>query len=337
MAAKRLTAPAHMHRPAGEPSGLTVREASAAAFAVAGEAIVVLLAFSGDVPVTVTVIVHAAITLIAAAILFWNRPGSEDRTVAAVLLLVIVVSGPAGAAAALAMLPFAGHAGAGPQVLKAWYARLANADGGDRATVMHDRVTAGRVVRFDDRPPEDFAGVIANGTLAQRQAALGLIARTFHTDFAPALALALRSPEPVVRTQAAAVVARVRSDLKLRLKTLLATAAGHGAGGHGAGSHRGGLAAAAELLRLADCGLVDRADSERCRRGADTILAKALATERDVTTEAARGNRETALVIEGFLLTAGRLKDFRVSRRIHDLMAGRRYRVRRIGSQPVPG
>ena len=330
MAGKQSAAPVKTAPGGGAASrSFSSREVFAAVFAVVGEVLVVLLSLAATVPMAVVVAVHVIISAIAAVILFWNRQAREDLTIDAAMCLIIAVSGPAGAVASLAMLIFAGHAGAGPEVLQSWYARLANASGNDRATAMHDRVMAGRVVRFDDRTPHDFSEIIATGTLTERQAALGLMARRFHTDFAPALALALRSPEPVVRVQAAAVVARVRGDLKVRTKTLLASANGDGA------VQSASLAEAAELLRLADCAFVDRADGARCRRGADNILAKALSTGRGVTIEAAHGNSETALVVERFLVGAGRFKDFRVSRRVHDLITTRSYRVRRIGSHQV--
>ena len=321
MAADLRTASA-AHRPAMTNSFLSKREAIGAAVACAGECAVVLLAYSGSIAMPVTVALHAIVAAAAGAILLWNRAPETDLTVASVMALVIAVAGPAGAAASLAMYPFAGNAGAGPGVLVSWYARLANACAADPATGMYDNVVAGRVVRFDHNVPHDFAEIITTGTLAERQAALGLMARTFHTDFAPALVLALRSPEPVVRVQASAVVARVRADLKVRIRTLLSAAT----------ADAGGIGAAAELQRLAACPLVDRADGVRCGGAAAAILARVLRTARDVTRLAAQGRPGTAPVIERFLLTAGRYKEFRVARRIHDAASGGRYRVRWIGN-----
>ena len=311
--------------PAALPIALSGREAAAAAVAVAGETIVVLLAFSTGVSLSVALGVHAIVVVATCAILFRDRTTGEDLTVAAIMALVIALAGPAGAVAAFAMLPFAGHTGAGPEILAAWYTRLANAGRADAATTLHDRVTAGRVQRFDAAAPQDFEHILDIGSLAERQAALGLMARKFHTDFAPALQSALRSPEPVVRVQAAAVVARVRADLKVRIKALVAI------------RHErpvpGGVVTASELLRLADCSLVDRADGERCRRAADNILRSALATGADVTRAAAADDLNTAPVVENFLLGAGRLKDFRIARRVHDLVARSGYRVRRLGQK----
>ncbi len=302
------------------------RELIAAALAFAGECLIVVLVYSGGVTMPVAVALHALVTAAAVALLLWNREPGSDLTVASVMALVIAVAGPAGAAASLAMYPFVGNAGAGASVLDAWYRRLANAAGTDSATEMYDRVHAGRVVRFDHDVPHDFAEIITTGTLAERQAALGLMARTFHTDFAPALLLALRSPEPVVRVQASAVVARVRGELKVRIASLLNAATAHAAG----------ISAAGELQRLATCPLVDGANRARCGIAEGAILTRALRTSRDVIAEASDSRPGTATVIERFLLTAGRYKDFRAARRIHDVAGGGRYRVRRIGGREVP-
>ncbi|NOT69833.1 MAG: hypothetical protein HOP09_00730 [Hyphomicrobium sp.] len=312
----------HIPAKSQQPAGLSGREAVAAAFALGAEAVVVLLAFSADVPLAWTIGFHLATVLAVGLILFQDRDLGADLTVAALMFLVIAVAGPAGAFASLAALAFVDHAGAGPEVLQAWYDRLAHARHADASTELTDRVVAGRVLRTQAQAPESFEDVIAHGTLVERQAALGLMARRFHTDFAPALQAALRSEEPVVRVQAAAVVARVRGDLKARIKALTSVR------DRRASAHR--IADAAELMRLAGCTLVDRADADKCRKAATETLQVALVTSHEVRTAAGDANRETAPVIERFLVTAGRHADFRVSRRIHNLVVDSRYRLRRV-------
>lgn len=298
------------------------REAVAAALAAAIELVVVLLTFSADVPLSVPVQLHAVAVVTVALVLFRGRAPDDDLTVAALMFLVILAAGPAGAIASLAVLPFAGHAGAGPAVLSAWYARLSQASGANPTTELTDRVKAGRVIDTNAASPAKFEDVINTGTLAERQAALGLMARRFHTDYAPALEAALRSPEPVVRVQAAAVVSRVRADLKGRIKTLLTTTEPRSA------SQR--IHNAAELVRLAGCSLVDRPEAEKCRKGATAALQIALATSRDVFSVAAEADRQTASLIERHLVSAGRYRDFRISRRVHGLVLESAYRVRLI-------
>ncbi len=303
-----------------QSTGLSDRESIASAFAIAVESIVVLLAFSADVPFAWTIALHLAASLIIGLILFSGRDRRDDTTVACLMMLVIFVAGPAGAVASLAALAFVDHAGAGPEVLDAWYSRLAKASHADAATELTDRVNAGRVLRAGASAPVHFEDVIANGTLDQRQAALGLMARRFHTDFAPALQAALRSDDPVVRVQAAAVVARVRADLKLRIKSLLSMRERR--------TPPLRVALAAELVRLACCPLVDRTDAEKCQRAASEAMQILLVTKGQARRASFGATRETAPVIERSLIASGRYGDFRVSRRIHAVVVGRQYRVR---------
>lgn len=304
------------------PHDLSGREALGAALAVAGEAIVVLLAASQDVPAAVPLLLHVAVVMVMAVALLKDRPPEADPTVSYIMLLVTAVSGPAGAMASLCALPFVGHAGAGPEVLDAWYDRLSSAGGVLPQTAIHDRIAAGRVLDWQAPMPKNFLDVIVNGTLADKQEALGLMARTFHTDFAPALQAALRSPEPVVRVQASAVVARVRADLKARIKSLIAS--------EKTATPQQAVRTAAILSRYGACALVDRADQDRCRAAATRLLQRTLASGPDVVRAAAGATPMDARQIETYLIEARRFKDLRVARRIHDLARNSGYRVRRI-------
>lgn len=296
------------------------REILASVFAVTAEAAILFLVVSSHLSLQAALQLHVVVTAMTGVSLFQARGASEDMTFASLMLLVLLVAGPAGAVSTLAALAFVDHAGAGPDVLNAWYDRLSNASDADLSTVLTDRVMAGRVIDTDAATPAQFETVIADGTLAERQAALGLIARRFHPDFAPALEQALRSPEPVVRVQAAAVVARVRADLKTRIKALVAAGPVH--------APADPIQDAAELVRLAGCSLVDRADAGRCRKASDARLQLALAGKRNVYAAAARADSEAALLIERHLMTSERYEDFRSARRIHRLTASRAYRVR---------
>ena len=300
----------------------TGRNVTGAAFAVVAEAMVVAITFSKDQPAQFPLLMHLAAIAVLVLILFWRRSADEDLTISAIMVLVIAVAGPAGALVSMAMLAAVDHAGAGPEVLHKWYARLSQASGADPAAELHDRVSAGRVLKTEAPAPENFVDIIAEGTLTERQAALGLMARHCHPDFAPALQAALRSPEPVVRVQAAAVVSRVRGNLKSRIRAMIAT------------PHDLEIADAAELLRLARCPLVDRPEAEKCRAGATGVFKSALANGRDVKAAAVTADTGTAPEIERFLMEGGRLQDFRIARRIHGLVIGGDYRVRMI-SKPA--
>ncbi len=299
------------------------RDVYGALFANVGEAIVALQSSAASIPAIWILAGHLAVVASVATILFNARPKGEDLTIAATMVLIILVAGPVGAVASLVMLPFVKTTNPGSPVLRAWYKRLSSAGSVGPATAMHDRVAAGRVLRLEAAPPASFLDVIKAGTLDERQTALGLMARKFHPDYAPALEAALRSPEPVVRVQAAAVVARVRGDLKERIKSLV-SAEGH------VGSPRPAarLADAGELYRLARCTLVEGTDRAASEAGARALLSGMLTTSHTIVNASAQPDPDTALAIEGYLLAEGRYKHFRVARRVNSIVTRGGYGIR---------
>lgn len=301
------------------------RDAFGALFALAGETVVLLIGFTSDVALTVTMALHAAIVAGLAVFLFAGRERGSDLSMAATILLVVMVAGPAGAAVALTALPFYARALATPGeplgILRDWYERLANSGRPAPATIIHDRITSGRVPRLDLPAPLNFLHVIERGTLDQRQKALGLIARQFHPDYTPVLQAALKSPEPVVRVQAAAVVAHVKANLKMRIKQL--STEGKDALGPGA------LMRISELQALQGCALVERREQLLCQETARDILERSLAAGTDIASVISQLDAEAAAAIERFLLKTGRYRDLRVLRRVHNIVQRRAFRLRR--------
>ncbi len=179
-------------------------------------------------------------------------------------------------------------------VLKEWYERLASAGRPAPATQLHDRITSGRVPRLETPAPLNFMYVIERGNLDERQKALGLIARNFHPDYTPVLEAALKSPEPVVRVQAAAVVAHVKANLKTRIKKL--TSEGKDASGPSA------LMRIGELQALQVCALVEKREQVLCHDTALGILERSLAAGSDIAFVASQTDAGAAAGIERFLL-----------------------------------
>jgi hypothetical protein len=188
--------------------------------ALVAEALIVFAAFSLPLPLTVILLVHAGIC----ALLFWHlliqaRHGA-DITKPALLLFATIAAGPLGAA--ISVLAFA----VTPrrerrEVLEEWYQRIALVVDSDHDKQTSDQVLTGRVTSVADAAPQSFFDVIHHGTLEQKQSVLGIIARRFHPEYAPALAAALKSPEPVVRVQAAAVAAHVSQRLDTGIEGLM--------------------------------------------------------------------------------------------------------------------
>lgn len=305
--------------PAG--TGLDARLAAGAVFALAGEAIVVLLALS-QTAMPMLLASHVLVVVLLGMILFSKNLKERDMAVPAAVWLAVAVAGPAGAAAALAAFTFEGSAGAGPKVLKRWYARLTGAGKPSPEAVIFDRIASGRVPNLDAPAPKNFLEVVNNGSLEERQKALGLIARRFHPDYTPVLEAALNSPEPVVRVQAAAVVARVRDNLKATIKLLT--------GSNETLTVAGAIERAALLQALAKCNLVSSQSQTSCRETALRILQNAMSESSAMLGLAAVADEEAAKSAEAFLIANGRFRELRVTRRLRGLTRDGRYRLRRL-------
>ena len=283
-----------------------VRVATAIVVAAGLETLVLALALRSDVPLWVPLALHLVQIIIVALILFARREQGCDLALACVILMLLAVAGPAGALPLLAFLPFLKRSRAHDDAVAAWYERLAKAGKPSAISQTYERIVSGRVQRLGSAPPVNFLDVIHRGGLEERQRALGLIARRFHPDYTPVLAAALRSPEPVVRVQAAAVVARVREDLKTRVGLL---AQDHPQ------SLRRTLAGAGELSALQSCDLISEPLQAVSRDAARRLMRKALAKTADLTRLAANSDRDTRAAVEDYLISEMRFGDLRVWRR----------------------
>ena len=305
------------------------RDVFGALLALAGEAAVLYIGLSSDDALPVTLALHAVLVAGVAIFLFTGRERGSDLSLSAIILLLVIVAGPAGAAVALAAALFYSNSGANPEaagsapngILEDWYERLASAGRPAHATQIHDRITSGRVPRLNTPAPLNFLHVIEHGTLDERQKALGLIARQFHPDYTRVLEAALKSQEPVVRVQAAAVVAHVKANLKTRIKRLAIE--GKEASGPEA------LKSISELQALQGCSLVEKPEQRVCQDVADGILERSLESGTDFTTVATQTDAGASAAIERFLLKAGRYKDLRVLRRVRSIALRPTLRLRR--------
>lgn len=258
---------------------------------------------------------------VLAALAIWVgalRGAGRDTTAAMLALLLTAIAGPVGALLALLYAPFAATRTSDGELLAAWYARLALSNEVDPAERLAGDIEAGRTLDPAAPEPAALADLLARGTLEQRQQALGLIARRFHFDYGPALSLALRSEEPVLRAQAAAVAARVRSEVGAEAARRIAEIDCQPSSGAAA------LATARWLERAAASGYLDSPLAERARLASRDLAGMALAGGlADLEGEAAR-------LAETELLRRGRLADFRLVRRLARIRATGGARLRRI-------
>lgn len=248
---------------------------------------------------------------------------SDDTTWPMLALVSTLVAGPVGALGAIVLVLQMRRPTQDNALLAAWYDRIAMSIAVDASNRLADNVASGRTIGLAAPSPQSFESVIARGTLAERQTALGLIARKFHPAYATALQAALKSPEPVVRVQAAAVAARIRGELKARVREVLARLPDDIA------TPETALAAAAALEEYLGTGLLDAGDRMRSAAALDRLKAAARGLDGRAVPAAPRSPVATAIV-EAQLLEASRFAEFRALRKVARIQVGGRYRVRRI-------
>jgi hypothetical protein len=86
---------------------------------------------------------------------------------------------------------------------------------------LFGRLQDGRVADPTAQVPVHLMEVLESGPLRQKQEVLGIIALNYNPEYLPLLVAALKNPSPPIRTQAAAVITKLRADTKLRLDQAL--------------------------------------------------------------------------------------------------------------------
>ncbi len=239
-------------------------------------------------------------------------------------LIAVAATGPIGAAGTLLLMQLASRPRQDQALLSAWYERIALSIDVDDVTLLCDAVATGRTPDLATVTDRSFATVMQSGNLADRQTALGIIARKFHPDYLPALLLALKSPEPIIRVQAAAVATRIRPLLRARVDKAATSAE----------SVTGDSIAtlAADMKMCAASGLLDESDRLRADVVEKLLLKRAAATTVTDTAAWRRFVPSSPLqrdVSEGQLLSLGQFKALRVSRRLTRLLGHGLYSIRR--------
>jgi hypothetical protein len=114
---------------------------------------------------------------------------------------------------------------------------------------------------------------LVEGSLVQKQALLGLIGRKYHADYYPHLKLALRSPQAVVRAQAAAVFAKLKEEQKAQLNLSLSK------GGDAADDPEQHIIGARAIVSCAESGFIDPPEAGRARAAVKARCQEALRSD----------------------------------------------------------
>lgn len=261
-----------------------------------------------NLPLALWFALHMAAIAAAAYASWLNRASLPDLSTYALVLISALIAGPAGALLVTLALLRLRREPSHPELLAAWYDRIALAADTDAATDLYNTVAMGRALETSTTPPQVFDVVMTQGSLADRQTALGLIARQFQPSYAPALRHALVSPEPVIRVQAAAVAVKVRAEVKVTLAATLARAQSANL------SPAEAAGIAAELGEMVRSGLLeddDRARGDAAAQKLVSFAAAALIAARDPGGEL---SPSAQALIETELLRCGNYAAFRDQR-----------------------
>jgi hypothetical protein len=296
----------------------------------AAETAVALMCLGGHVSVPMALVLHAVVT-VALATWIWSRSRNGHDVVLPLLCLIVTLFlGPLGALGTHGLQWISGRSRDRQELLDAWYARIASSRSTDEVTRLSDAIVVGRSLEFPDGPPPSFLKVMQSGTTAEQQTVLGIIARRFHVDYLPVLDLALQSPVPVVRVQAAAVAARVRDPLQREVEAAADKAS---AGGLTVEER---LECAAYLRKAMVGGLIDESVRERANDTKARLIGTVVQSIEAGTIGRQTLQPEAVDVVERDLIAAGDFAMLRAVRRqrMYSTLGRRRTRVARWARAP---
>ena len=284
--------------------------------------VVIWRLFSWNLPLLLAV--HALALAALGHNLRTCRLRGEDASLPFLALLASFAVGPAGAIGAGCLDVLVRLNEGQGRLLADWYERISLATAVDPVTRHCDNVGVGRAMNLTAGSPVSFLAAIESGTLAQRQTILGIVARRFHADYLPVLQAALKSSEPLIRVQAAAVASHVRPDVSRLYKATIAELPAATTDPVKA------LDLLQRLQAMTASGLLDESDrlqglTESADLGDSVLSGFAL----HAAAQPASGNNAA---LEQLLLTRRRFADLRVYRSARRALHGRpRARIRRLG------
>lgn len=182
------------------------------------------LCYFAPLPFILGFIGHVSLLVIAALSVTRIAGENPDYTPYVVTLLATIATGAAGAALSVVAVVLLARQRPNAVMLDTWYDRISQAGDVGPTTRLTTSIAMGRAVDTDRALPVSFEQIINTGSLADQQSALGLIARKFSPEYAPALRAALVSTQPVIRVQAAAVAVKVRAQAASALALAIAQA-----------------------------------------------------------------------------------------------------------------
>jgi hypothetical protein len=282
--------------------------------------------------ITSALVIHLAVVAVFSFLLKQAVRSGRDVSYAYLSLLATAAAGPLGALGSAIIALTTRPRSTPDRLLAEWYERIAHSVAVEPSVRLSDNVLAGRTADLAMPPPSSFLAVMIDGPIAERQTVLGLIARRFHPDYLPVLKAALKSPEPVIRVQAAAVAAHIRPMLTAHLKAAIENLSRAETDPHL------GLSVLDTIGMLAQSGLLDESDRLRAEAIAgrlDEVVLAAIRRSGHLPVErppnAGDDAKRRQRTLERLLIEHGRFADLRRLRSAQRIRARRRdARVRPI-------
>ncbi len=274
------------------------------------------------------VIIHMLTLFAVGGIVLHAQRTRRDATYPLIALIAAAPMGPLGlAGAAILQLASTNSSRTSPLIAQ-WYDRIALSTAVAPAERLCDDVEVGRTLDLEGRPPISDPDAMTSGSIAERQAILGHIARHFDPAYLAALKIALASEEPLIRVQAAAVAAHIAPRVHEHAVRSIAEAELSPADPLRA------LALLGDLEALIASGLLDETDRINAERQARNLGDRVLASlsggplPLPYSTDAAHA-AELDLGLERLLISRHRFADLRAhrtARRLRQLHPGVRLR-----------
>jgi len=264
---------------------------SLALFLIGG--LVLAFVLADQLEITAYLFAHAGCAATAFMLVLTQRPRPRRQTL--LLALATLGMGPAGAAGVflctifeMCFRPFA-------TPFTEWFASIFPEEGDKTRQGFLELLHTSEDPVTTSLRISSFRDTMATGTIEQKQALLGLIARRFTPAFAPALHQALADPVPAVRVQAAAAVAAIEGRFAERTFELQARAnrAGASMGDHYSLAHH--------LIAFSDAGI---AEPQRVDEARNLALK-----ELDTVLSASPGHVTALAASAGLLLKLGRASE----------------------------
>lgn len=284
----------------------------------------------GGATATSLIAIHLLTLAVIGLLVAHLRRSGHDVAYPMLALITGAAVGPVGILGAGVLALREGRSRTPSHLVTDWYERIALSTTVAPEERLCEDVNVGRTLDLGAPLPTSYSDAMTAGPLAERQAILGHIARHFHPAYLPALKIALASPEPAIRVQAAAVAAHISPKVRRVLHDAAAAAARIPA------TPIEALAVLDDLETLVGSGLLDETERQRATalaaRLGDSVLAAlaggplALPFATDVAAAASLDAR-----LEHLLVARHRFADLRAHRTARRLrLSHPRARLKRL-------